>query len=332
MKTMLMAICLFLFNSLAMKAQKLTFHDNGEFKIVQFTDLHYVYNDPRSQAALQCIDNVVSAEHPDLLIFTGDNIYSKPAEATLRQLLDRIDRQKVPFVMLFGNHDFEQGLPNFALYDIIRQTRNNIMPDRGSFESPDYALIIGSHDGKHAAAVLYCMDSHAYSGLKDIKGYDWIKPYQIEWYIQQSKQFTQNNGGTPLPALTFFHIPVPEFNQAASSESAILHGSRMETACAPVINSGLFTAMKTQGDVMGIFCGHDHDNDYTVMWQGILLGYGRFSGGNTEYNHLPNGARVIVLKEGSRSFRTWIRQSDGKVVNATSFPDSYVKDDWRARK
>lgn len=33
------------------------------------------------------------------------------------------------------------------------------------------------------------------------------------------------------------------------------------------------------------------------MWKGILLAYGRFTGGNTEYNHLPNGARVIVMKE-----------------------------------
>ena len=28
------------------------------------------------------------------------------------------------------------------------------------------------------------------------------------------------------------------------------------------INSGLFTAMLEAGDVMGVFAGHDHDNDY----------------------------------------------------------------------
>ena len=49
----------------------------------------------------------------------------------------------------------------------------------------------------------------------------------------------------------------------------------MEEACAPKLNTGMFAAMKESGDVMGIFVGHDHDNDYAVMWKGILLAYGR---------------------------------------------------------
>ena len=61
------------------------------------------------------------------------------------------------------------------------------------------------------------------------------------------------------------------------------------------------------------------------------MGYGRFSGGNTEYNHLPVGARVIVLYEGQRRFDTWIRTLKGDRQNVTVYPDSYVKDDWRKR-
>ena len=63
----------------------------------------------------------------------------------------------------------------------------------------------------------------------------------------------------------------------------------------------MFAAMKEAGDVMGMFVGHDHDNDYAVMWKGILLAYGRFTGGNTEYNHLPNGARIIVFNLGAQA-------------------------------
>ena len=68
---------------------------------------------------------------------------------------------------------------------------------------------------------------------------------------------------------------------------------------------------------MGMFVGHYHDNDYAVMWKGILLAYGRFTGGNTEYNHLPNGARVIVMKEGARTFTTWIRLKGGEIIDKT---------------
>ena len=100
----------------------------------------------------------------------------------------------------------------------------------------------------------------------------------------------------------------------------------MEKACAPAINTGMFAAMKEAGDVMGTFVGHDHDNDYSVMWKGIVLAYGRFTGGNTEYNHLSNGARVIVLKEGERTFTSWIRLKNGELIDKTVYPDSYVKD------
>ena len=75
---------------------------------------------------------------------------------------------------------------------------------------------------------------------------------------------------------------------------------------------------------MGVFVGHDHDDDYAVYWKGILLAYGRFTGGNTEYNHVPNGARVIEMKEGERSFRSWIRTKAG-VEQETTFPNDFVR-------
>ncbi len=47
----------------------------------------------------------------------------------------------------------------------------------------------------------------------------------------------------------------------------------METACSPLLNSGFFTAIKEQGDIMACFVGHDHDNDYALMWYNVLLAY-----------------------------------------------------------
>ena len=96
----------------------------------------------------------------------------------------------------------------------------NIQPDRGSVESPDYVLTVKSSDGKKDASVLYCLDSHSYSKLPDVKGYDWLTFDQVNWYRQQSAAFTAKNNGKPLPALAFFHIPLSEYNEAASDENA----------------------------------------------------------------------------------------------------------------
>lgn len=328
MKRILFFLFLMGMGLISLYAQKidLKFNKAGEFKIVQFTDVHFKYGNPASDIALERIDEVLEAERPDLVVLTGDVIYASPADKGMRTVLERISAHNVPFVVTFGNHDDEQGMTRTQLYDIIRSVPGCLMPDRGEQVSPDYTLMVQSSDdnGGHAA-VLYFFDSHSYSKLKDVKGYDWLTFDQVENYRRQSASFTEANGGKPLPALSFFHIPLPEYNQAASSEDAILIGTRMEKACAPTLNTGMFTAMKEAGDVMGVFVGHDHDNDYAVMWHGILLAYGRYTGGNTVYNHLPNGARVIVLKEGQRTFDTWIDLAGGQQVNRSTYPDSFVK-------
>lgn len=333
MKKISLTLCLAFLTILFSRAQvsPLQFSDKGEFKIVQFTDVHFKYGNPASDVALKRIGEVLDAERPDLVVFTGDVVYAAPADTAMRTVLSCASDRKIPFVVTFGNHDDEQGMTRAQLYDVICTMPFNIQPDRGGVDSPDYTLTVKSSDGKKDAAVLYCLDSHSYSKLPDVKGYDWLTFDQVNWYRHQSADFTAKNGGQPVPALAFFHIPLPEYNEAASDENAFLIGTRMEKACAPALNTGMFTAMKEAGDVMGVFVGHDHDNDYSVMWKGILLAYGRFTGGNTEYNHLPNGARVIVMKEGARAFDTWIRTKGGEVVNKTVYPDSYVKDDWRKR-
>lgn len=305
---------------------ELKFNKEGKFKIVQFTDVHFKYKNPASDIALERINEVLDAEKPDLVIFTGDIIYSAPAEKGMKTVLEPVADRRIPFGAVYGNHDDEQGMSREELLEVIESVPYNLTARTKAISGiTNYTIPVKTADGKKTGAVLYCLDSHAYSELDDIKGYDFLKPDQILWYIRQSIAYTRKNAGIPLPSLAFFHIPLPEFAEAAVSEEAVLIGTRMEKVCAPSLNSGMFAAMKTMGDILGVFVGHDHNNDYAVDWKGILLAYGRYTGGNTVYNDLPNGARVIELKEGSRSFDTWIRLKDGETVNRVTYPDSFIK-------
>ena len=191
----------------------------------------------------------------------------------------------------------------------------------------NYVLPVKSSDGLRTSAVLYCLDSHTYSRIKGVGGYDFIHFDQIQWYRQKSMELCEENGGKPLPAYAFFHIALPEYHEAVMNENSVMVGTRMEEACAPRLNSGMFAAMKERGDVKAVFVGHDHDNDYAVDWKGILLAYGRYTGGNTVYNHLPNGARVIELRQDGDTFDTWIRLADGQIINKVTYPDSFIKKD-----
>lgn len=305
----------------------LQFNKNGKFKIVQFTDVHYIHGNPKSDVALERINEVIEAEHPDLVLFTGDVIYGQPAEEGLRHVLKQVADRKIPFAVMFGNHDDEQGLTREELFAIIQTIPYNMTATvEGISGVTNFILPVKSSDGKKDAHILYCLDSHSYSKLEGIGGYDYIKFDQIQWYRENSQRYTQQNGGTPIPSLAFFHIPLPEYNQAANDETAILTGTRKEKACAPQLNSGLFASMREMGDVMATFVGHDHDDDYAVYWKGILLCYGRYTGGDTVYNNLhPNGARVIELTEGEKGFASWIHLKNNEIINKIKYPDTFLK-------
>ena len=54
----------------------LKFNANHKFKIVQFTDIHWKYGNPASDEAGERMAEVLDAEKPDLVVFTGDLIFA----------------------------------------------------------------------------------------------------------------------------------------------------------------------------------------------------------------------------------------------------------------
>lgn len=295
-------------------AQELAFNVDGALKIVQFTDVHYVRGDSRSDAALERIREILDVEKPDFVVFTGDVSCCAPALEGMRDVVSIVSDAGIPFYVCFGNHDKEYDATNEQLYDMLGTLPFNLHPDRGEGPVPDVDLCVKGSDGK-TAFVLYCIDSHSYKW--DTDEYEWITSDQIEAYRKRSAYHTALNGGIPVPSVAFFHIPLPEYALAVCDQKASLVGTRMEKCCCPKHNSGMFRAMKDCGDVRAVFTGHDHDNDYCVMWEGIMLGYGRFTGGRTTYGHLSNGARVILLNENG-TLDTWVTLKGGRKLNHIS--------------
>lgn len=331
MKTtkLLQLICLLVCIGISpMKSQDLKFGEDKKFKIVQFTDVHWKADSIASEEAGERMSEVLDAEKPDLVIFTGDVIFGKPADKSMRCALEPTIKRGIPFAVTFGNHDDELGMSRKELYDFIKDMPGNLTSTvEGLSGVTNFILPVKASDGSKDAALLYVFDSHSYSTLKHLKGYGWIKHDQVQWYLNESKKFTESNGGTPLTALSFFHIPLPEYHEAVNNEGSFLIGTRKEEACNQEINTGMFAAMQEAGDVLGVFVGHDHVNDYAVSWKGIMLCYGRYTGGKTVYHDISggNGARIIELTEGVRQFRSWIRLKDGQVINEFTYPSEWIK-------
>jgi hypothetical protein len=263
------------------------------------------------------IEQVIELEKPDLIVHTGDLIWSKgipDPRKSFRRAIAPAAHSNVPWAAVFGNHDAEEGVTKEELLAIQLES-DMCYTQAGPAEITgvgNYRLIIKNAEDTQNAAVLYFLDS-GIEAPEPIGGYAWIHSDQVNWYREQA-YLSKEQHGSPLPALAFFHIPLPEYDEVLNTGK--VNGFKFEKVCCPKINSGLFTAMVETGDVMGTFVGHDHDNDYCGTLHGIRLCYGRVTGYNT-YGKLRRGARVIRLFAGKRNFDTWLRLDNGEVLCLT---------------
>jgi 3',5'-cyclic AMP phosphodiesterase CpdA len=312
-------------------AQKpeLRFGRDKKFKIVQFTDVHYLPGNVESETPLRTINAVLDAEKPDLVVFTGDIVTGPPVESGWKIITKLVIDRRIPYAIVLGNHDDESDWSRKQIATYLEPLPYSLFISKAADITGygNYVLPVKSSSGDKAAALLYCFDSNTYNTVDTIGVYDWIHPDQISWYQSESARFKEQNNGKPLPSLSFFHIPLPEYFKAYTNEQYQPIGLRIEEECSPKHNTGLFDTMNQCGDVMAIFTGHDHDNDYIAYLDGIALGYGRFTGGKTIYGDLESGARIIILTEGSRSFRTYIRTASGKIYGNITIPQHFISKD-----
>lgn len=275
----------------------------------------------RLKKTLARICRVVHQEKPDFVVMTGDVVTGGDASKTWKTVLDSLSSFKIPFCIVYGNHDPERKLTRKEMSAPIAASPYSLNTLNEAVELADMEIEVLPSKGDRPALLLYCMDSRDYSTIKSVRGYGWFTTDQIEWLRNSCLARTEANGGTPVPSLAFFHICLQEYAQAWNNPKNSRKGKRAEDGCPGALNTGMFAAMVESGSVMGTFVGHDHDNDYVVAEKGIALGYGRFSGDDSTYNNLRPGARVIVVEEGQRSFESWILEDDGRIVHRLKFLD-----------
>ncbi|GHT61658.1 metallophosphatase [Bacteroidia bacterium] len=278
---------------------QLKFRADGTFKIAQFTDLHILEEWAKTDTTIATIKCVLEAEHPDLVVFTGDQTIDNPSQEIWKLLANLMTEAQTPFALVFGNHDAEK-IAKEEAFALLAQSPY-FLGEGGPEEIAgygNYVLPVKSSQSDKTAALLYCFDS-------GVRG---IQHNQIDWYRQKSEQLIRENGDT-LPALAFLHIPLTEFSHIIGKKHTT--GEIQEPDSPERLNPGLFASMYERGDVMGIFVGHNHQNDAVGLYNEVALAYGRTGGANA-YGDLERGARIIELNENTpRIFHTWIRVPSG---------------------
>ncbi len=296
----------------------LKFNSSGKFKIAQFTDIHWNPASENNHLTIENIRLVLKEEAPALVIYTGDIVTKGPSYQGWMDVTRPLVESGLPWAVTLGNHDDEADMTRDQIYDLLLT-----LPGFIGVKGPEisgtgnFVLPLKSAASDKTASLIWCFDSHGYPSDKALGKYDWIKFDQIAWYRQKSAEFSQQNNGQPFPSLAYFHIPLPEYKLITGLEGTL--GRFEEEVCSPDVNSGLFSAFIEMGDVMGMFVGHDHVNNYIGIHQGIAMGYGQVSGADA-YGNFPRGSRIVELTEGSRSFKSWIRTAEGISYNFQYHP------------
>ena len=277
--------------------QPLRFREDGGYRILMMSDAHL--KPGKEERTLRAMETLIDSTRPDLVLLNGDNVAAFTStdmfEALLDQLVQPMEKRRIPWAHVFGNHDqtpevsksyqetrYEQypccvskagpeelpGCGNYFL-PILDQTDEPVFGVWGIDSQQDFKTqtVPLSYEGD-----LY-WDVMMPSPIVSYSDYDLIRFEQVMWYWNTSVAL-EKHCGHRIPSLMMFHIPLIEFHgMLLNAHRTKLRGEYNERLSTSEINSGIFAAAFQRGDVKAIFCGHDHINTFDGIYCGIHMGF-----------------------------------------------------------
>lgn len=282
-----------------------TFTTDEQFKVLQLTDVHIgggFMSIKKDNMALNAVAAMISAEKPDLVVVSGDIAYPVPFQAgtsnnknSAELFADLMEQLGVYWCPAFGNHDTE--LYSYYSRDDIADFYSSDKYPHCLFQAGpeevdgygNYPVIIKNSVGQ-ITQTLFMLDSHSYVD-NDFLGimwkYDTIHQNQVEWYESTLEHMKDENSGNMPKSLCFFHIPLPEYKTAwqeymdngmQNTDNVTYIYGRVGEKGSGIYpsehNYGFFDTALKLGSTQGIFCGHDHLNNFSIDYKGIRLNYG----------------------------------------------------------
>lgn len=332
--SVVLALCLVLGAALPAYAtnndEGLRFDENGEFKILHLCDFQDDY--PLEAETLTYINYVLKKYEPDLVVLGGDNcVASKETkEAAIEQIVSPFVENEVYFTLVFGNHDDEQGVDKDTLLKYYQKYGGEYClaydADPSLHGTAIHNLLIASSDNKEVKFNLWMFDTgtYVYDENGNRLGYDSVTTDQIEWYKETSKQINEMAGET-VYSLAFQHMTPPDVYDAMFPhipfdlspvtetyndgkhypvifpDTSVFKGHIQEPPSPGVYNYGHFDAMAENGDVLGVFVGHDHKNSYEVEHKGVMIINTPGITYNAYSSEFIKGGRLITINEDDTS-------------------------------
>lgn len=297
----------------------LSFGSDGKFKILVFSDTDI------NTYTVSAMEAMLDEENPDLVILNGDvsSGFSTKSELEeyLKVLCAPMENRRIAWCHIYGEQDGDAGLSAALQNEVYSSFKYCVSKaDFESFGAYSYFLpVFADSSAESGSAPVFGVWALGQTGLisnspvapggtdslltsisGEGKDYGYVTQSHVDW-LTDSAEMMKKDREKGIPSIAVTHTPIDEFNIIAENpDKCSFSGVMGETVSSSPIQSGLFAALLETKSVLGLYCGHDHLNNYSGKYMGIELGYvasvgydGYGNGGTFENNNAGRGGRVI---------------------------------------
>ena len=244
------------------------------------------------------LDKIIEEVKPDLILFTGDLIYGEfdDAGTSMEALVNKIDGYGIPWAPIFGNHEPEskKGV-DWQCY-MLESAKNCLFKQGKVTGNGNYT--VGISQGGKLTRVFFMMDSNGAGNASEeslsngqtmpTQGFE---RDQVAWFEEVGGKIKKDSPETKISFA--FHIQIQAFYDAYakygfSKDSTTpinidTHPNKADGDFGYLgyawgdgwdVNGAIFAKMKALG-VDSIYCGHEHENSASVVFDGVRFQFGQ---------------------------------------------------------
>lgn len=305
---------------------KLNVNHDGDIRILQITDMQIIDANQRrfpdrikgwsveawvpennEKNLYSHIRYLKEKTNPDLIIITGDIIYGEfdDAGTSFVEFCNFMDSLEIPWAPVYGNHDNESYKGIDWQCETFANAKYSLFKRGEVFGNSNYS--IGIYQNGTLQRIMYMVDSNGCGKLAISQG---LREDQIQWVKDTAAKYPD------VPSFLCYHIPSGDFIDAYIAQGYLekpdpAHtdfvkfeigvdveakngdfGKKREWVTAPALRlMPMFKECRTDG----VFAGHYHINNTSVLHEGIRFTFGLKTGLYDYYDKTAIGGTAITL-------------------------------------
>lgn len=268
------------------KQDNLLTASKNDIKLLQLTDLH-INNKLDMPLTFSIIKGLIYESTPDMIVITGDVFSSGCTTKNVEQFISFMDKFKLPWAVVLGNHDDETPYSLEQLSSYLENAEYSLFKTGNLTDLyGNYFYNIKFANGNNFQFIF--MDSRASGFTQESVGF----------YQAAVQNAAEANNGVAVNNWLFYHIPLAQLNSAVEQyrqNPSIGTGEIREPVCSQSTQVQFFDKVLELGTTKTMIFGHDHVNNARIKYKGVDFCYGSKTGFSSYDDHDMAGGVIYTL-------------------------------------